>query len=75
MADPGWVYLVHPETGGAGLFPDSPDVIKQYAARGWEPGAEPADADAPDVPESEPAAPASKPTRTAKAAPAAEQKE
>lgn len=72
MADPGWVYLVHPETGGSGLFPDSPDVLAQYAARGWEPGTEPDD-DAP-APAPEPAQPASNP-RTAKAEPAANKKE
>jgi hypothetical protein len=70
MADPGWVYLVHPGTGGSSYFPDSPDVLALYAAKGWEPGVEPLE-EVLDVPEPEPAAPASKP-RTVKAAPAAQ---
>jgi hypothetical protein len=73
VSAPGWVYLVHPETGGSGTFPDSEDVLTFYRARGWEPGVEPVDEPEP-APESEPAAPVTK-SRTTKAAPATESKE
>lgn len=76
MADPGWVYLVHPETNGSGLFPDRKDVVDFYCARGWEPGVEPVD----DEPEPEPAPQTDPPelateSRTNEAVPATESKE
>lgn len=35
--DPGapLVYMVHPDTGGASLFPNNPLVITSQEARGW----------------------------------------
>lgn len=80
MGVEGWVYLVHPATGGGQYFPDKPDVLRQYEAKGWEPGEEPQHDDAVDAPlgkaadpESEPAEPANTPTQQAD--PAAEKKE
>lgn len=86
MAEPGWVYLVHPETGGSGYFPNSPDVLELHAAKGWEPGEEPVDDEsAPETEdqtddeaadETEPSAPATKKPSTAKAVkPATDKKE
>jgi hypothetical protein len=44
-----WVYLTHPDTGGAGRFPNDQSVIDLYVARGWEQHAMPPELD-PDSP-------------------------
>lgn len=46
----GWVFMRHPETGGENRFPDSPDVVTFYEARGWVRADLPADLD-PDAPD------------------------
>lgn len=47
----GWMYLVHPETGGAQVAPDNPGVLEHFEARGWERHVMPAELDpnAPDT--------------------------
>lgn len=46
-----WVYLRHPETGGACRVPDEPGVVESLEARGWQRHVMPAELD-PDAPNS-----------------------
>lgn len=32
-----WAYLKHNETGGVTRVPDDPEVLSDFALRGWEP--------------------------------------
>lgn len=45
----GWLYMRHPETGGAQLVNDLPDVVQGFVERGWELYAMPPELD-PDAP-------------------------
>ena len=45
----GWLYMRHPETGGASLIPDDSSVLEVHEAKGWQRFAMPAELD-PDAP-------------------------
>ncbi len=47
MAD--WVYIKHPDTGGAARIPGDADVVATFEARGWQ-QTDPPDESAPFVP-------------------------
>lgn len=68
MAEVGWVYMVHPASGGTSHVPDQPGVVVAHQARGWELADEPVEPDEEEQPA--PPAPVRKPSTKKAAEPA-----